>query len=109
MAKKLKTRKQCFDEARQLFCQHNPGILEQIKDQAAAHAEVLGLSEAEFIKDEINKAFGHFVNSLGEGSTAKIIEMMAPDEATEKELLRGHYPFSVFNPPTFLRLLDKNS
>ncbi|MEB5922019.1 DUF6388 family protein [Franconibacter daqui] len=105
----MKTRKQCFDEARQLFCQHNPGILEQIKDQAAAHAEVLGLSEAEFIKDEINKAFGHFVNSLGEGSTAKIIEMMAPDEATEKALLRGHYPFSVFNPPTFLRLLDKNS
>lgn len=87
----MKTRKQCFDEARQLFCQHNSGIVEQIKNQAAVHAEALGLSEAEFIKEEINKAFGHFVNGLGADSTSKIIEMMAPDEATKKALLLEHY------------------
>lgn len=87
----MKTRKQCFEEARQLFIDSNPGLVSHVENEAAVHAHALGISPNEFVQEEIRKQFGRYVRSLGENGDVKIIEMMSPDEATKRALIQEYY------------------
>lgn len=88
----MKTRKQCFEEARQLFIDSNPELVSHIEQEATVHAKALGITYQEFVMEEISKMFVRHLKSLGGDITVRVIKMMAPDEATKKALiLEYHY------------------
>lgn len=87
----MKTRKQCFEEARQLFIDSNPELVSRIESEAVIHADALGLSHQKFVQVEIDKQFGRYVQSLGDNGHVKIIGMMSPDEATKQALVLEYY------------------
>ncbi|WP_194206952.1 DUF6388 family protein [Superficieibacter sp. 1612_C1] len=87
----MKTRKQCFEDARQLFISSNQVFIESIQSDAKSIASILGITEDDFINEEVNKAFMKHLDTLPGNSTVRIIEMMAPDEATKKTLLLEYY------------------
>ncbi|MRE95408.1 hypothetical protein GIJ63_18675 [Enterobacter bugandensis] len=103
----MKTRKQCFEAARQQFISSNPTFFESTQNDAKRIAHSLGITEDNFINEKVNRAFRKYLDTLPADSTARIIEMMAPDESTRKALLLEYYQeiSSVLGIPfeTYLR------
>lgn len=82
---------ECFKAARELFIKNNSQLVEHIQREATKHAHNIGLSEEKFCEMEINKHFGKYLASLGNDTTISAIQLMAPNEASRKELLLEYY------------------
>ncbi|MDK9605524.1 DUF6388 family protein [Lelliottia wanjuensis] len=87
----MKTRNDCFAELRKLFVDANPAHISQIEREADHEAAALGLERNQFISEQINLAFGRYLNTLPGDTTVSVIEMMTTDEHTRKALLREYY------------------
>lgn len=87
----MKTRNDCFAELRKLFVDANPAQISQIEREADHEAVALGMERNQFISEQINLAYGRYLNTLPGDTTVSVIEMMAPDEHTKKALLTEYY------------------
>ncbi|THD43684.1 hypothetical protein ERD95_20130 [Enterobacteriaceae bacterium ML5] len=87
----MKTRKECFDEARQKFIEENPQLVISIEKEAKNVASSLGVSEKEVFDNQISQKFSNYLKQFGDDTTQIVIKMMSPDDATKKKLLIEYY------------------
>lgn len=87
----MKSIKDCFKEAKEMYLKANPYILENIEEEATYLTEIFMMTKEEYVTFEVNKAFEKYLLALQGNFTVKVIELTTPDKADRVRLIKECY------------------